>query len=133
MLQGVVLRPQDAAEAARVAEAEARVFAENKISMIMLIRRGISGQDAQAAGHAEAQDHRAPVEIKDKIFGVPRKITQLPADQFSLERFRDRPAQAAIADDNVSDLFPDDMRCYAAADGLNFGQLRHENQPQATS
>src|SRR5690606_4880643 len=59
MLERILARPKQAAEAARVVEAQAHGVVEHEVDVIVSERRGVARHEPQTAGHAEVQDERA--------------------------------------------------------------------------
>ena len=65
-----ILRPQDGAEAPRIAQPQHAV-AEHEIEVIVLLRRRARCQHAQAAGHAQMQDQMAVAAIDQQVLAAP--------------------------------------------------------------
>jgi hypothetical protein len=58
-MRGRVVRPQQAPETARVAQAQRVAVVEHHVHMIVRARRGVGRDDAQAARHAQMQEEIA--------------------------------------------------------------------------
>ncbi len=122
----ITAMPQHRAEAARVAQAHQRAVAQHQIEVVMLIWWRVRGQDAQTAGHAQMQDQCAAAAIHQQIFGAALERTYLLSAQQLGQVFRDRPAQAAVADDGVRNRESGEMRGKPAPRDLYFGEFRHD-------
>ncbi len=125
MQMRVAAAPQHRAEAARVAQAQAGVVGEHQIHVIVGLRRSISGKYAQAAGHAQMNQHGAALHAQQQIFRAPFDLCDGVADQMLRQIHGHRPAQACIAHPHRGNFFTGHMRPDAAHGGFNFGQFRH--------
>ncbi len=76
MLQRVLARPQEAAETARVIEAQAQSGIEHDVDVVVRRRRDRALHQSQTSRHAQVQDHRAVLEIEQQVFRAPAQIAQ---------------------------------------------------------
>lgn len=89
---GLAMRlPQQAAEAARVVEAQQATVFQADIDMVVRAHRRVAGQHAQAAGHAQVQHGAAGVGIEQQVFGAAADRGDALAGQFAFDFRRDRP------------------------------------------
>ena len=118
--------PVQAAEAARVGQAQDTRVVENEINVVMFPDGCCGTDDTQTSGHAEMQDGRAVIGAKQQVLGTPVDTFYGLSSEFLAESSRYRPAQIGVAYDNPCDLFAGDVRRNTAAGGFDFRQLRHE-------
>ena len=118
--------PQQAAEAPRVGEAQhATVAHEPDVDVVVRPGRGVAGQHAQAAGHAQVQQGAARGGVEQEVLGAPAHgVDALPREAVG-DLGRDRPAQVGAAQQHVAHARAFEVRRQSAARGLDFGQLRH--------
>ena len=113
-------RPVQAAEAARIVEAQNLPGVDQNIPMIVRARRHIGAEQAQASRHAEMHDQGPAIERDQDVLGAPLDAAHgLMADR-SLEIRGDRPAQAAVAHDQLDDAPSSQSGRDAAPGGFYF-------------
>ncbi|KAG0779222.1 hypothetical protein G6F22_010760 [Rhizopus arrhizus] len=117
--------PQQAAEAARVVEAQQAAIVEADVDVVVRTQRGITGQHAQAAGHAKVQHRAADGGVQQQVLCAPADVLDALTRQ-QLGHFRwNRPAQVGAAQDHPMHAATLQVRRQAAAGGFDFGQFRH--------
>ncbi len=117
--------PQQAAESARVVEAQQAAVVQADVHVVVRAHRRIAGQHAQAAGHAQVQQRAADGGIKQQVLGAAaHALDGLPGEQRADLR-RNRPAQVGATQDHAVDAAAFQVWGKAAAGGFYFGQFRH--------
>ena len=122
----VRLRPQHAAEAARIVEAQHLPSIQKNIPMIVHPRRHRGGQHPQTSRHAEMQNQGARIERDQNVLGAPRDAAHRLMAYRLLEICRDRPAQPSFTHDHVDDAPFEQAGRDAAAGGFYFRELGQE-------
>jgi hypothetical protein len=123
VLLGILGGVVQAAEAARVVEAQAQARFEQQVELIVLQARGLPGSSAQAARHAQVQDQRAALEPQQQVLGAPADRSRCagrPAAPASL------PRSASAAGDRrcaARDAMAVGRALDAATRGFDLGQL----------
>jgi hypothetical protein len=98
VLRGILAGEVQAAEAARIVEAQAHARVQPQIELVVLEARGVLRQQAQAAGHAQVQNQRAALQSQQQIFRAPLDGHDLLIEHLRWHGGIDRPAQAMIVD-----------------------------------
>ncbi len=122
---GVAGQPQDAAEAARIVEAQYLAVGQHEVDMIVLFHLVTGLHETQAAAHAQMHQHVAGGGLQQQVLAAPRDALNDQARQGLPQRGRDGPAQAGVAHDHGLDAHTFNPRRNAAAGGLHFGQFGH--------
>ena len=121
MLERVAGHPVQAAEAARVVEAQATTVFEPQFVVVVLEPRRIHRHDAQAARHAEMRYQRAAIEFDQQVLGAPAHVTHCQSRQSLRERAVHRPAQLVVQQHELDDAPAAQGAPDAAAGGFDFG------------
>ena len=133
--ESVLLRwpagPVQAAEAARVGQAQDTLLAEDKVNVVVFPDGCCGIDNTQTSGHAEMHDGRAASGAKQQVLGTPADTVDGLSREFLAEPCRYRPPQVGVAYDNPYHTFAGDVGCDAAAGGFDFGQFRHGVMIQA--
>ena len=123
MLRRILFRPMQTAETPRVVKSQDPAAVQNQIPVIMLFRRRVAADQAQAAGHPEMQDHGAGLQTDEQVLRAPIDAAD---DLIAHRRFEfcgNRPAQAPVAHDHVDDAMAYQSGRNAASRGLYFRKL----------
>ena len=120
--QPVILKghrlPVQAAEAARIGQADGTRVVEFEIDVVVLVRRTAGRHDREVSGHAEVNDQPTRVEMHQEILGAAlHRVDPLVPDRV---RELDGPAQRCVADDNAAQHPPAQHRFETAPRGFDF-------------
>ena len=115
-----IFSPQQRAETPRVPETQRLAALKADVDMIVLSRRLVLVDDANAAGHAEMQHGRTCRRIQQQVFCTPTDGTNSLPGQSIINVHGHGPAKPAIADDNATDFLLLDPRRDAAATRFDF-------------
>ena len=126
--------PEQAAEPARVVEAQQAAVVECDIDVVMRAYRRALRQHPQAAAHAQVHQRAAGGGIQQQVLGAPAHGIDALAGEPGLDLARNRPAQIRPAQHDARHFAIEQMRHQAAAGGFDFGQLGHARiMPHALS
>ncbi len=125
MPQRIRGRPKHRTEAPRILEADNETVAEAKIHVVVVLRRDVVAHQAQTAGHAEVDQHRAGGGSQQEIFCPPIDAQHAGAFELGLQSRRYRPAKPRLTHRDVDDALAGDVGLDAAAGGFDFRKLRH--------
>src|SRR5690606_21838344 len=117
------------AEASRVGQAQyarrAAAALQGDVDVVVRAGRSVGRQHPQAAGHAQVEQGAAGAGVEQQVLGAPAHGVDALPRQVSPDLGRDRPAQVGTAQDDAQHAPALDVRCQAAARGLDFGQFGH--------
>ncbi len=126
-----VVGPVQGTEPPGVPVAKGLAGSEAEIKVIMHAGGSFRVDDIDAARHAEVHDGRAVRRIEKQVLRPSPDRCHRCAEQIAVDVRADRPAQAAVADDDVFNAFTDEVGRYAAAAGLDFGEFGHGSSVHA--
>ena len=120
--------PDEGAEAARVAQAK-NACPEREVEMVVFAGWSFSGDQAQAARHAEMQHQPATpllaCTVEEQVFPATVDGFHAQSDQPLGQPRSDCMAQAGRAHDGGGDLLADDEREQSLAADFNLWKFRH--------
>src|SRR5688572_1610494 len=101
MRQRIVFRPKEAPESTRIVEAHAQAGVEHDVDVIVQLRRRGAGQQPQASGHSQVQDHRAALEVEQQVLRASPQVAHALTGSSLSELSRYTPSQARLANDDL--------------------------------
>ena len=126
---GCAGKPQYGTEAARVVQAQHGAVGKHDIHMVVFVGRGnagiAGGKNAQAARHAQVNQHNAGGKTNQQIFGTARAFEHRLACQGVCQIIGNAPAQLGLANNGIGNGLAVDVRADAAQGGFDFGQFGH--------
>ena len=113
--------PEQAAEPARVVEAQHAAGIEGDVDVVMRAHRRVIRQHPQAAGHAQVEQGAAHGGVQQQVLGTPADALDVLFGQQFLDLARDRPAQVGATQQDVFDAASGHVRQQPATGGFDFG------------
>src|SRR5579864_4675094 len=121
----------EAAEAARIVEAQRQSRVEHQVEVVVGQARGVGRHGAQVAGHAEVHQQRPRLELQQQVLGAPPDARDaLPGDP-GRQGTRHRPAQARLVDGERGDAALARVGREPAPRGFDLGKLGQARTPPA--
>ena len=114
------LDPQHGAEASRVGVTQGHARIEFDIHMLVLLRRGTHGHQAQAARHPKVADQAAPADVHQQVFGPAPDLAESLIFYLNRQVLGNRPAQTPLTHHQPGNGAALEMRRYTAAGGFYF-------------